>query len=189
MCLHDQCYSHDNHYWTCGQTTELTRQKYADQTSCETSATCSNPSACRRDIHNVCDPADGGWCRYGECAMSDELGCYTLFTEMGHLFEYELWGCTEYEVLSLKFSKIFWLCFPKTNEFFPFFGRFFREWDTRSNVICEAALSTRCCPCSFTKKKLCFPIFFKCVFPIFLGIFPCCFNVIFPVFIVLFSKR
>ncbi len=31
---------------------------------------------------------------------SDDFGCYNTFTEMGHLFEYELWGCTDYEVFS-----------------------------------------------------------------------------------------
>ena len=39
-------------------------------------------------------------CRYGQCKGSDELGCYTTFTEMGYAFEYELWGNTEYEVFS-----------------------------------------------------------------------------------------
>jgi len=104
MCTEPQCYSHDNHFWTCGKTTELTRQKFADKTACETSDACPNSAACVRDIDNVCRPEDGGWCRYAECAMGDGMGCYTIFTEMGHLFEYELWGCTEYEVFSTRLA-------------------------------------------------------------------------------------
>jgi hypothetical protein len=59
-------------------------------------------TGCVPDINNLCNPWDGGWCRFGECASSDSLGCYNAFTEMGHLFEYELWGCTEYATFTSK---------------------------------------------------------------------------------------
>ena len=101
MCLERQCYRHENHYWTCGQQRHVQRERFPSKASCQASAACVNAvENCVRDIDNLCDPADGGWCRYGECAMSDGFGCYTAFTEMGSLFEYELWGCTEYEVFA-----------------------------------------------------------------------------------------
>ena len=101
MCTEHQCYRHENHYWTCGTQRQDDRIRYENETACQSSSQCAaTPNSCRRDIDNLCDPKDGGWCRYGQCKGSDGLGCYTTFTEMGYLFEYELWGATEYEVFS-----------------------------------------------------------------------------------------
>jgi hypothetical protein len=103
MCTHHQCYRHENRFWTCGEQTgmEPERGRFVNQSMCQTSDECrKTPELCMRDIDNLCKPEDGGWCRHGECAGDDGLGCYNAFTEMGHLYEYELWGCTEYEVFA-----------------------------------------------------------------------------------------
>jgi len=105
MCNNHQCYRHENHFWTCGKKTDPQRVRFVNESMCQTSDLCrSTPSSCFRDIDNLCKPEDGGWCAHGECAGDDGLGCYTTFTEMGHLFEYELWGGTEYEVFSTELS-------------------------------------------------------------------------------------
>lgn len=34
------------------------------------------------------------------CAGADGFGCYTIYTETGDMFEYELWGCTDYDIFT-----------------------------------------------------------------------------------------
>lgn len=41
-----------------------------------------------------------GHCTKNECRGDDGLGCYNLFTEIGDMFEYELWGCTAHDVFA-----------------------------------------------------------------------------------------
>ena len=101
MCTNEACYRHENTRWTCGLKRSSGRTKYDSEAQCQSSDECkATPKQCRRDVDNLCDSADGGWCRHGECAGADGFGCYTAFTEMGYLFEYELWGCSEYEVFA-----------------------------------------------------------------------------------------
>ncbi|EKX35446.1 hypothetical protein GUITHDRAFT_118362 [Guillardia theta CCMP2712] len=65
----------------------------------QSSDTCGGTATgCRPDICNM--NCEAGWCRGGPCAMEDGLGCYTTFTETSDSFEYELWGCTEFEVFT-----------------------------------------------------------------------------------------
>jgi len=108
MCTSHECYNHENHYWVCGKDGDTTRMRYVNETMCQTSGECKGtPASCFTDISVLCgrDSKSGlggaGWCKKGECnANPDGFGCYNAFTEMGNLFEYELWGCTEYEVFS-----------------------------------------------------------------------------------------
>ena len=50
--------------WTCGvrRDDRTGVETFANESACRTSAACAaTPDSCRRDIENLCDPADGGW--------------------------------------------------------------------------------------------------------------------------------
>uniref|UniRef100_A0A7S0DX39 EGF-like domain-containing protein n=1 Tax=Hanusia phi TaxID=3032 RepID=A0A7S0DX39_9CRYP len=102
MCVPDECYWNHNKRWSCGTNRSTT---YDNKTHCEqfcegkSGDDCgSATTGCRPDLCNM--NCEAGWCRGGPCAMEDGLGCYTTFTETSDTFEYELWGCTDFEVFT-----------------------------------------------------------------------------------------
>ena len=63
--IYIRTYIHIYSDWTCGVHQQYDRtgvQRFANESACRTSAACAaTPDSCRRDIENLCDPADGGW--------------------------------------------------------------------------------------------------------------------------------
>jgi len=90
QCVPDECYPTNlNH--TCADT----QQMFLTREACEAGncGTCSRDTSAKYECY-------AGHCKSGVCAGADGFGCYTIYTETGDMFEYELWGCTDYDIFT-----------------------------------------------------------------------------------------
>jgi len=93
-CIDDMCFAQHNKRYTCYPAT-------GDTVTHDSEAACAAACEGGECFWNYYEMGcEAGHCQNNECAMSDGLGCYNLFTESGDYFEYELWGCTKWDVLT-----------------------------------------------------------------------------------------